>query len=218
MSHLFELQPDSAVSYIVAVLFPALDAILPVVPSESIIVTLGVATAGSFDPRLFLIVLLAVSGAFIGDNLCYLIGRHFGPWFDRKAFSSERGSRHRKWAKDTLERFGARLIIVCRFIPGGRTVVTFTCGAVGYPWRRFLPATVVSGAIWAMYAFVIGRIGGTIFASKPWMGLILALGAAFTVSLIAEFVRRIASWRRRFQMKDSTVCREGTSQVDGVRA
>ena len=218
MSHIFELQPDSVVSYLVAVVLPALDAILPMAPSETAIVALGVATAGSFDPRLFLIVLLAASGAFIGDNLCYLIRRHFGPWFDRKAFSSERGSRHRKWAKDALERFGARLIIVCRFIPGGRTVITFTCGAVGYPWRRFLPATVVSGAIWAAYAFVIGRIGGTAFASRPCIGLILALGVAFTVSLTAEFVRRIVGWRRRFQMKRSTVSRKGTSQMDGVHA
>jgi len=201
VSHLLELQPDSFLSYLIAVLFPALDAILPVVPSETAVVALGVATAGSFDPRLFLLVMLAATGAVIGDNLCFMIGRHFGPWVDRRLFSSERGSRHRKWAQSTLERFGARLIIVCRFVPGGRTVVTFTCGAVGYPWRRFLPATMVSGAIWATYAFVIGRIGGTTFADKPWMGLIAALGLALIVSLFAEVMRRIVSWRRSLRMK-----------------
>ena len=211
MTHLFELQPDSLLSYLIAILFPALDAILPVVPSETAIVALGVATAGSFDPRLLLLVLLAATGAVIGDNLCYLIGRHFGPWVDRRFFSSERGSRRRKWAQNTLERFGARLIIVCRFIPGGRTVVTFTCGAVGYPWRRFLPATIVSGAIWATYAFVIGRIGGTTFANKPWIGLIVALGLALIVSLFAEVVRRIVSWRRRIRMNAVPV--DGTARA-----
>jgi hypothetical protein len=67
---------------------------------------------------------------------------------------------------------------------------------VGYPWRRFLPATIVSGAIWATYAFAIGRIGGTTFANKPWIGLIVALGLALIVSLFAEVVRRILRWRR----------------------
>lgn len=200
MNSFLELQPDSVLSYLIAFLFPALDAVLPVLPSETAIVALGVATAGSFEPRLVLLVVLAACGASVGDNLCYMIGRLFGPWVDGRFFSSERGCRRRKWAQKTLERFGARLIIICRFIPGGRTVVTFTCGAVGYPWRRFLPLTVLSGVIWATYAFVIGRIGGTTFATKPWLGLLVALGLAFVVSLSVEFVRRIVIRRRRLRV------------------
>jgi membrane-associated protein len=196
VNHLSELQPDSVLSYLIAFLFPALDAVIPVLPSETAIVALGVATAGSIDLRLVLLVILAACGACVGDNLCFIIGRYFGPWVDRRFFASERGFRRRAWAQKTLERFGARLIIVCRFIPGGRTVVTFTCGAVGYPWRRFLPVTALSGVIWATYAFVIGRIGGTTFASKPWLGLVVALGLAFIVSLTLEVVRRMIQWWR----------------------
>jgi membrane-associated protein len=196
VTHLSDLQPDSVLSYLIAFLLPVLDAVLPVFPSETAIVALGVATAGSIDPRLILLVILAAAGAFVGDNLCFLIGRHFGHGVDRRFFASERGVRHRTWAQKTLERFGARLIIVCRFIPGGRTVVTFTCGAVGYPWRRFVPVTALSGVIWATYAFVIGRIGGTTFAGKPWLGLVVALGLAFAVSLAVEGIRRMIQWRR----------------------
>lgn len=197
MNHLTDLQPDSVLSYLIAFVVPALDGVLPVLPSETAIVALGVATAGSIDPHLVLLVILAACGAFVGDNVCFMIGRYFGPWVDRRFFPSERGARRRAWAQKTLERFGARLIIVCRFIPGGRTVVTFTCGAVGYPWRRFLPVTAFSGVIWATYAFVIGRIGGTTFANQPWLGLLLALGLVFVVSLTAEVARRMIKWRRR---------------------
>jgi membrane-associated protein len=210
--HLTELQPDSLLSYLIAFLFPALDAVLPALPSETAIVALGVATAGSFEPRLVLLVILAACGACVGDNLCYMIGRLFGPVVDRRFFSSERGIRHRKWAQTTLERFGARLIIVCRFIPGGRTVVTFTCGAVGYPWRRFFPVTIVSGVIWATYAFAIGRIGGTTFATKPWLGLALALGLAFVVTLTAEFVRRIVIRRRHLRQRLREMIRGSINQ------
>jgi membrane-associated protein len=196
VNHVPDLQPDSVLSYLIAFLFPLLDAVLPVVPGETAIVALGVATAGTIDPRLLLLVILAAGGAFVGDNLCFLIGRHFGPWVDRKFFASERGVRHRTWAQKTLERYGARMIVVCRFIPGGRTVVTFTCGAVGYPWRRFVPVAAISGVIWALYAFAIGRIGGTTFASKPWLGLVVALGLACAVTLMVEGVRRILQWRR----------------------
>jgi membrane-associated protein len=196
VNHLSDLQPDSVLSYLIAFLFPLLDAALPVLPSETAIVALGVATAGSIDPRLLVLVMLAAGGAFVGDNLCFVIGRHFGPWVDRRFFASERGARHRIWAQKTLELYGARLIIVCRFIPGGRTVVTFTCGAVGYSWRRFVPVTALSGVIWALYAFAIGRIGGTTFESKPWLGLVVALGFACVVTLMVEGIRRLVQWRR----------------------
>jgi membrane-associated protein len=204
VNSLSELQADSLLSYLIAFLSPALDAVIPIFPSETAVVALGVTTAGSIDPRLILLVMLAAVGACVGDNLCFAIGRYFGPWVDRRFCASKRGAERLAWAHKTLERFGGRAIIVCRFVPGGRTVVTFTCGAVGYPWRRFAGITVVSGVIWATYAFVIGRVGGTTFAGKPWLGLVVAMGLAFGVTLAIEAVRRIMGRRRRsLERRDS---------------
>ena len=89
MSALASLQVDSLLSYAAAIVFPALDAVLPVLPSETIIITLGVATAGSADPRIALLVACAAAGAFLGDNLCYVLGRRFGPWIDRRFFRED---------------------------------------------------------------------------------------------------------------------------------
>src|SRR5580693_641717 len=112
------LQVDSVVSYLVALLLPALDAIFPVVPSETVVIALGVATAGSTDPRIALLVACAAAGAFLGDNLCYLLGSRFGPWIERRFFQSEKGAKQRAWAVNSLERYGIPLIVACRFIPG----------------------------------------------------------------------------------------------------
>ena len=84
MSIFTSLQVDSAFSYLVAVVLPALDAIVPVVPSETAVIALGVATAGSADPRIALLVACAAAGAFLGDNLSYLLGRRFGPVVERR--------------------------------------------------------------------------------------------------------------------------------------
>ena len=69
MTWLSTLAITSPLSYIIAVLLPAFDAIIPVLPSETAVITLGVATAGSTDPRIAVLVLLAALGAFLGDNL-----------------------------------------------------------------------------------------------------------------------------------------------------
>ena len=93
MTGLYVLNLGSPVSYLVAVLVPALDALIPVLPSETVVIALGVATAGSADPRIGLLVALAAFGAFLGDNAAYLLGRRFGPAVDRRLFARERAQR-----------------------------------------------------------------------------------------------------------------------------
>jgi membrane-associated protein len=192
---LFSLQVSSVLSYALAVALPLLDAIIPVLPSETVIIALGVATAGSTDPRLALLVACAAAGAFLGDNLCYILGRRFGPRVEGRFFRGEKGARRLAWAERSLGRFGMQLIIVCRFIPGGRTAVTLCCGITGYPRRRFVIATAVAAVIWACYAFFLGRIGGRAFEGRPWAGFAVAFGITVVLSGLVEAIRRIRAWR-----------------------
>lgn len=196
MTWLSTLAITSPLSYLIAVLLPAFDAIIPVLPSETAVIALGVATSRSTDPRIAVLVLLAALGAFLGDNLAYQIGRWLGPAIDRRFFAGEKGARRRDWARQALERYGWRIIVACRFVPGGRTAVTLTCGLVGYRRRTFMAATACAGVIWASYAFLIGRLGGQAFEDRPWAGLLLALGIALAISILIELARRLRVWPR----------------------
>jgi membrane-associated protein len=194
LSVLTSLQVDSPISYLIAVIIPALDAVIPVLPSETAVIALGVATAGSTDPRIALLVACAAAGAWLGDNLAYLIGRRFGPLVERRFFASEKGKQRRAWAERSLDRFGMQIIIVCRFIPGGRTAVTLSCGLIRYSHKRFMVATAIAAVIWALYAFFIGRLGGKTFESRPWAGFLVAFGITIVISALVEGGRRI--WGR----------------------
>jgi membrane-associated protein len=196
LSGITSLQVGSALSYLVAFGLPCLDAVIPVLPSETVIIAFGVATAGSSDPRIFLVLACAAAGAWAGDNLSYLIGWRFGPWATRRFFSGEKGMARKDWAERSLNRFGIALIIVCRFIPGGRTAVTLCCGLIGYPWRRFSIAVAVAAVIWAAYAFLAGRIGGKAFEHMPVVGFAVAFGGVLAITAIVEGVRRLIAWRR----------------------
>lgn len=193
----YALEVGSLLSYLVAVLVPALDALLPWLPSESVIIALGAVTAGSTDPRIGVLVVLAAFGAFLGDNAAYLVGKRFGPAVERRLLRGEKGAHRRAWAERSLGRYGMRLIILCRFIPGGRTVITLTCGVIGYPRRRYLTATACAGILWASYAFFLGRLGGRLFEDQLWIGLLLGLGLGLGVSVLIEVARRVWQWRAR---------------------
>ena len=64
----------------------------------------------------------------------------------KRVFGGEKSQSGFDWAEHQLEQRGGYLIIVARFIPGGRTAVTFSAGyTTTFPCRRFLAADVLAG-------------------------------------------------------------------------
>ena len=169
----------------------ALDVILPLVPSETSVILAGV-LAASGDLLLPLVIVCAASGAILGDNIAYWIGRRAGPWIERRIFSGER-HRRLEWAEEQIEQRGGYLIVIGRFIPGGRTAITVASGLLFWSWRRFVLFDVVAGVIWGGYAALLGYFGGKAFEKQPWKGFIVAFAVALLVSGIVELVR----WMRR---------------------
>jgi membrane protein DedA with SNARE-associated domain len=179
-------------SYLLVFAFAYLDAMLPIVPSETSVVTAGV-LAGAGDMNLALIIAAAASGAFLGDNTTYFVGRRFGEGLRRRFFGSGKRRKQLRWAEDEVERRGAELIVVARFIPAGRTVVTVTAGLLRMAWPKFAAADAVAALVWACYAALLGYFGGNVFKEQPWKGLLLALLVAFAVTAATEGVR----WLRK---------------------
>ena len=182
-------------AYAVVFLLALLDAILPVVPSETAVITAGV-VASSGDLSLPLIVASATAGAVAGDNTAYLVGRRFGGAATSRFFSGEKSRQRLAWARRQLSQRGGQLILVGRFIPGGRTVVTLTAGTLHYRWRRFLALDAVAALVWALYAALLGYFGGRAFENAAWKGLLLALGVGFAIAGMVEAVRWLLRRRR----------------------
>ena len=168
---------------------------MPVVPSETAVITAGV-VAGAGDLSLPLVIVAAAVGAFAGDNTAYLIGRRFGGRVTERFFNSDESRRRIAWADTQLRKRGGELIVIARFIPGGRTVVTLTAGTLHYRWRRFAAFDALAALIWALYAALLGYVGGRAFEDAPWKGLLLALGIAFAVAGGIELVRWALRRRR----------------------
>jgi membrane-associated protein len=182
-------------AYVIVFALAVLDAVVPVVPSETAVITAGV-VAASGDLNLLLVIPAAAAGAFLGDNSAYLIGRRFGERVTRRFFSGEKAQRRIEWAKEQLGERGGQLIAVGRFIPGGRTAVTLSAGLLRFPWRRFVLYDAAAAVAWALYAALLGYFGGKTFEDATWKGLLLALAIAFTVAGGIEVVRWVLKRRR----------------------
>jgi membrane protein DedA with SNARE-associated domain len=182
-------------AYLIVFLLAYFDAIVPVVPSETAVITAGV-VASSGDLSLSMVIALAAAGAFLGDNTAYFIGRRFGSRIKERFFSSEKSRARVAWAERQLTERGGELILIARFIPGGRTAVTLSAGTLGYAWRRFVLFDAAAALIWASYAALLGYFGGHAFEQAPWKGLLLALAIAFSVAGAIELLRWYLRRRR----------------------
>ena len=183
-------------SYLIVFTIAMIDAFFPIVPSEATAIAAGV-VAGTGGLSVEIVILAAALGAIAGDNICFALGHFLGARVERRFFAGEKSQKRLQWARKTLDERGGYLIVVARFIPGGRTVTTFTAGFVEtFPWRRFLFFDAIAGLIWGSYTVLLGYFGGKTFEEEPWKGLLVAFGIALTVTVLVEVARHLRARRR----------------------
>src|SRR5204863_217617 len=74
---------------------------------------------------------------------------------------------------------GSYVLIVARFIPGGRTATTFTSGLVHLRWlTQFAPFILIASVLWALYGALLGYLGGRIFRDHPLYAPLVSFGIA----------------------------------------
>ena len=141
-------------------------------------------------------ILAGALGAFLGDNLAYTIGHRFEPrvraWAARKPNRTERldhSGRH-------IRKRGGPLLITARCIPGGRTVLTVSCGLTRQPRGWFARWVAVAAVIWATYAGGLGYLFGQAFEDDHAIAFWLAFGTALGITALIEIIRWILDRRR----------------------
>ncbi|MEV6103221.1 VTT domain-containing protein [Streptomyces sp. NPDC051940] len=159
-------------------------------PSETLVITLGVFAASTGDSQLALVVPVAALGALTGDHISYAIGRRAGPRVFRRLRPGSRTHRAYERIGRLLDDRGGLVLVVARYIPGGRTAATLTTGATGFPRRTFTAYATVAAATWAGYSAGLGYLGGAAFEHEPLKGVALGLGLAFSITVGHEVVVR----------------------------
>jgi membrane protein DedA with SNARE-associated domain len=192
LESLTDVVSGSPLTYLLVAGLVAGDAIVPLFPGESSVVAAAVLAADG-ELIVWLVALAAFAGAFAGDLLMYGIGRAGGSRLIRRHASEGRRAQRVEGARRQVERRGAALIVAAQFIPGGRNVVMFGAGSLGYPLPRFLAAEAVGAAAWAGFQTAIGYVGGTL-VDDTLVALGVSLGIAIAVGVAVEGADRL---RRR---------------------
>jgi membrane protein DedA with SNARE-associated domain len=179
-----------------------LDSIIPIVPSETCVIIGGVA-ASLGTQNIFAVITAAAVGAFLGDNTAYLIGFRASDWFRRRAERKPKFAVKLAWAQSQIMQRGGLLLITARFIPGGRTALTLSCGITRQKRSWFVRWVALATVIWATYAALLGSIGGEAFEDDHAKAFTLAFSLAIAANIIIEVTRHL--WRKRRAAARATV-------------
>ncbi len=213
LTDLLSMMVTPAWAYVAVFGLLAVDALVPVVPIQAIMITAGALTVyGGLN--LPLVVAVGALGMFAGDLTCFLLGRtaghSTGPGFKgRLAALRHRCARagheavtgepaahppvRRARARRAAARFtrglrkpGPLVLLLCRFVPGGRMAAGYQAGRKDYPVRLFVAFDGAAAIAWATYGGLVGHIGGTALTQSAWR--------LFAVAAVAAVVFGTSGW------------------------
>ncbi|WP_371549700.1 VTT domain-containing protein [Streptomyces sp. NBC_00554] len=172
--------------YAAVALSVLLDVFLPVLPSGVLVIMAATAAAAGTAtgevpqavPDILFLTLSAATASVLGDLVAYRLAWRGGERLDRAIARSRRLTSAQERLGAALARGGGPLVVIARFAPAGRSVVSLGAGAAHRRVREFLPWSILAGLSWAVYSVALGYFGG------QWLG---ATWLATGVSLVALF-------------------------------
>lgn len=176
-----------------------LDVFLPVLPSGVLVITAATAAAAGTGaatgkvpgevPDLLLLTLVAATASVLGDMVAYRLAWRGGARLDRAIARSRRLTSAQERLGSALAHGGGPLVVLARFAPAGRSVVSFVAGAAHRRVREFLPWSALAGLAWAAYSVALGYYGAQ-WLGTTWLATGVSVLALFAAGAAAGFVMR----------------------------
>ncbi|MGY1580234.1 DedA family protein [Streptomyces sp. MN13] len=179
----------------VSILF---DVFVPVLPSGVLVIMAATAAAGTGAatgeappdvPDILALTLCATTASVLGDLVAYRLAWRGGARLDRAIARSPRLRLAQERLGTALARGGGALVVLARFAPAGRSVVSLGAGAARRRARDFLPWSALAGLSWATYSVALGYFGAH-WLGTAWLATGVSVLALFAAGAAATYVMR----------------------------
>ncbi|MGY1684707.1 DedA family protein [Geodermatophilus sp. SYSU D00867] len=169
-----------------------LGSIVPVVPTGPLVGAAAAFAVTAHELNLVAVLVVATLGAWLGDVTTFAVCRFGGPAAVRWVARGQHADRIEE-VREQFRRHGWQIVVAGRLLPAGRIPVLLAAGALAYPWRRLLPASLLAASLWAVAYALLGVASGGIFDSP----LVATLVATLLVLVVGAVLNLVGSRRRR---------------------
>ncbi len=159
-------------------------------PGDSLLFTAGLLSATGTLPDIWVLLLTVPIAAIAGDQVGYLIGRKAGPSVFSRPDSRFFRPEYVEKAHEFFERYGARTVVIARFVPIVRTLTPVMAGVSHMRYRTFVAYNVVGGVAWGVGVTSLGYFLGQVdFVHANVEPIILGIVALSVVPIAIELLR-----------------------------
>ena len=161
------------------------------IPGETALLLAGYLSSAAGGHRLdiWLVIVVAVLGALLGDNLGYWLGRRLArPRLQKGKRFLFLTPAALRMAEGYFHHYGSWTIFLARFITGLRVVGALAAGTAGMPWMRFLLANASGAVTWAVTISLLSyHLGEHLQLLERWLsrGGLIALGCVLLLIVLA---------------------------------
>ncbi|MEO5373948.1 MAG: DedA family protein [Alphaproteobacteria bacterium] len=158
---------------------------------ETIVILAGIAAYQGYM-NVYLVAVSGFCGSFLGDQLYYAIGRHYGtPLLNRWPHLRKRI----EWVFDILRRYETLYILSFRFIYGVRNISPFVIGMTGISRLKFMTLNCLAAMLWASTfsagGYFFGHAIERILGENQTKALLVLGGIALTVGVVIAVRKRL---------------------------
>lgn len=169
--------------------------VTPFLPGDSLLFALGAVGRRGVGINLPLVTVLLMVAAVLGDAVNYWIGYRIGPKVFTRESSWLLNKKHLLRAHEFYEKYGAKTIILARFVPVVRTFAPFVAGVGKMNYFRFALYNVVGGIAWVLICVLSGYAFGSIpFVKQHFELVIVGIVIVSVLPMAIEFIR---AWRKK---------------------
>jgi len=162
--------------------------ITPFLPGDSLLFAAGSLSAlGSLN--IWVLLVICIVAAFVGDTANYWIGRFFG----EQLFAKDRRflkKAHLKKAQDFYDKHGGFAIVLARFVPIVRTFAPCVAGISKMKYTHFMIYNLIGGSLWVALFLLTGHFFGNIpFVKKNFELVMVAIVLISVVPIAYEIIQ-----------------------------
>ncbi|GAA3467087.1 hypothetical protein GCM10018965_016390 [Nonomuraea roseola] len=175
-----------------------------IVPGDALLIVAGT-TAGS-PPEVLALIAAGVVACVAGASGGHWAGRTLGPRLRHGRLGRRIGEERWERAEELFER-SRWALAVAYYLPVVHALTPAVAGALGMPYRRFMPWAVIGGTAWVSTYVTLGAVAGGVVREHAELLLPVAAVAALVIVAVSAAVRRAISPGRADSPEPSSASR-----------
>ena len=165
--------------------------VMPLLPGDSLLFSVGLLASASGQLDVYFVIPLLILAALSGDQVNYFLGRYFSSWIREREQILFLKRSHVEQTETFYAKYGAKTVILARFIPIVRTVAPFVAGAGRMSYPVYLLYGFLGACLWVSSITMAGfYLGDNAFVKENFEKVVLGIVGVSVLPILVGLIKQ----------------------------